>query len=152
LGHAAKTEHDCGRFDRDWERGRDVEAGGADYLSILGHDVGHADVAQPPDVGAAAYLVAQRRADRGSRAEEIDIDAALAAMPGRLDLIDPTVFLSRPIDLPAFELADALGAALAQESGKILVAKPPAGGKRVSEMPLRIIRLGLAQSGRACHL
>ena len=152
LGHAAGAQDHGVAFDLDRRGCRHIDPDRARDLAVANHDVGHADIAQPADARIAARLVAQRRAYRRTRAQEIDIDAALAAVTGRLDLIDLAVVAARPIDLPAAEFANPLRTALAKQRGEVLVAKAAPGAERVLEMQLRIVGLGLAERGRARHL
>src|SRR5262249_24992556 len=115
-------------------------------------DVGDADVAEPPDLRFAADLVAQRRADGGTGAEEVDINAALPVVTAGLDLVDLAVVAPRPIDVPAGELANPLRAPLAQQRGEVLVTEAAPGHERILEMELGAVGLDLAERGRARHL
>ena len=131
---------------------RHVEPDRAGDLAVANHDVGDAHVAQPADARIAARLVAQGRAYCRTRAQKIDIDAAFAAVPRRLDLVDLAVLAARPIDLPAGKLANPLRAPLAKQRGEVLVAKAAPRAERVLQVELRIVGLGLAERGGARHL
>src|SRR5262249_33162996 len=111
-----------------------------------------AHIAQPADFVGAAYLVAQRRADGSSRAEIVNVDAALTAMPRRLHLINAAICCARPVDFPAREVADTPGTAFAKQSRKSLVAQPASRRERVLQMQLRTVWLRLAECRGARHL
>ena len=131
---------------------RDVERDGAGNLAVARHHVGEADVVDHADGGIAARLDAQRRADRDAGAQVVDVDAALAAVAGRLDLVDPAVVLARPVDVPARELADALRAAFAEQRREAFVAEPAPGFERILEVQLGAVGLRFAERGGAGHL
>ena len=123
LGHATGAQDHRAALECNRRRRRHVEADCAHRFAVAHHDVGDGDVAQSPDAGVAAGLVAQRSADRYAGAQEVDIDAALAIVARRLDLVDLAVVAARPVDVPVGQLAYSLGAALAQQRGQVLVAE-----------------------------
>ena len=131
----------------------DVEPDRAGDLAVAKHDVGHADIAQPADARIAARLVAQRRADCRTRAQKIDIDAALAAVTRRLDLVDLAVVAPRPIDLPAGELANPLRDCPRKAARRDSRCKGPRPALSVSSRcSCGAVGLRLAERGRARHL
>ena len=123
----------------------------AGRFAVAGHEIDNAQIAGFADGGVTRHLRAQSFRHRRPGIDEIDIDAARPVVAGRHCRGDVAI-LARPADAPRVHLADAVGRVFAQKPRQIFVAQSAAGGERVVQVMLPIVRRFFAKRRRHRHL
>jgi hypothetical protein len=149
-----QARQSAGRDDGRLRRDRYRRPGGHVYRLRPGADpiangeIRDQEVADALHLRYALHAGAQGLGDGGTGVEEIDVDAALAVVAGRMHLREMPV-AARPADSPLVHFADARGALLAEQLREFRVAQAAAGLEGVGKMVLPVVGLFLAH--RDCH-
>src|SRR4029079_10493801 len=116
-----------------------MERRGADNITFVMQKIDDAEIARLADSTAFVHDGTQRLRHRGSGVEKINVNTSRTIMAGSHRLCNVPIF-TRPAHAPIVHGADAVGAFLAQQLRKRLVAQSAPGGECIVVMMAPMVR------------